>query len=223
MLPNVPQFAVAYYGALRAGAVVVPMNVLLKEREVAFYLRDSGADVLFAWHEFAGAAHAGAEQSAAEVVLVEPGQFEQLLARCEPAPEVAARADDDTAVILYTSGTTGTPKGAELTHGNLARNVEVSVALFGLDADDGHAGRAAVLPRVRPDLRPERHDRRRRPADAAAALRRRSRAGDHRARRRDGLRGRADDVHRDARTTPERRTPRRSRSASRAAPRCRSR
>ena len=49
MLPNVVQFAVCYYGALRAGAVVVPMNVLLKEREVAFYLRDSGANVLFGW------------------------------------------------------------------------------------------------------------------------------------------------------------------------------
>ena len=45
MLPNVPQFAVCYYGALRAGAVIVPMNVLLKEREVAFYLRDAGAKV----------------------------------------------------------------------------------------------------------------------------------------------------------------------------------
>src|SRR4051794_9085353 len=133
MLPNVPQFAVCYYGALRAGAVVVPMNVLLKEREVAFYVRDSGANVLFAWHEFAAPAHAGAEQSGAEVLLVEPGQLEQLLARCEPAPEVAARAADDTAVILSTSGTTGTPKGAEPTHGNLGRNVEASVALFGLD------------------------------------------------------------------------------------------
>src|SRR3954452_20025046 len=90
MLPNVPHFALGYYGALRAGAVVVPMNVLLKEREVAFYLRDSGAKVLFAWHEFAAPAHAGAEQSGAEVLLVEPGQLEQLLARRGPAPEVAA-------------------------------------------------------------------------------------------------------------------------------------
>jgi long-chain acyl-CoA synthetase len=109
------------------------MNVLLKEREVAFYLSDSGAKVLFAWHEFAGAAHAGAEPSEAEAVLVEPGQFERLLTRCEPAPGVAARAADDTAVILYTSGTTGTPKGAELTHGNLRRNVEASIALFAIE------------------------------------------------------------------------------------------
>src|SRR3954466_7288290 len=83
MLPNVPHFAVCYYGALRAGAIVVPMNVLLKQREVAFYLRDSGAKVLLAWHEFADAAHAGAEQASAECVLVEPGAMETLLAHCE--------------------------------------------------------------------------------------------------------------------------------------------
>ncbi len=132
MLPNVPYFAVCYYGALRAGAAVVPMNVLLKEREVAFYLGDSEAKVLLAWHEFADAAHAGAEQAGAECLLVEPGELETLLGRCEPVAEVADRRDHDTAVILYTSGTTGTPKGAELTHGNLLRNVEVSVGIFGL-------------------------------------------------------------------------------------------
>jgi long-chain acyl-CoA synthetase len=133
MLPNVPHFAACYYGALRLGAAVVPMNVLLKEREVAFYLGDSEATVLLAWHEFADAAHSGAERAGAECVLVEPGQLEDLLARCEPVPEVAERKADDTAVILYTSGTTGTPKGAELTHDNLLRNVDVSVGLFGID------------------------------------------------------------------------------------------
>ena len=91
MLPNVPYFAACYYGALRAGAAVVPMNVLLKEREVAFYLSDSGARVLLAWHEFADAAHAGAEQAGAECVLVEPGELEALLARCEPAADDRAR------------------------------------------------------------------------------------------------------------------------------------
>jgi long-chain acyl-CoA synthetase len=133
MLPNVAYFPVCYFGALRAGAAIVPMNVLLKEREVAYYLGDSEAKVLLAWHQFADAAHAGAEQTDAECVLVEPGEFEATLARCQPAPEVAERRPEDTAVILYTSGTTGTPKGAELTHSNLLRNVEVSVGLFGLD------------------------------------------------------------------------------------------
>jgi long-chain acyl-CoA synthetase len=133
MLPNVPYFPVCYYGALRAGAAIVPMNPLLKEREVAFYLDDSEAKVLLAWHQFADAARAGAEEAGVDCVIVEPGAFEQLLADAEPAPEVAERRPDDTAVILYTSGTTGTPKGAELTHSNLLRNVEVSVGLFELD------------------------------------------------------------------------------------------
>ncbi len=60
MLPNVPQFAFAYYGVLRAGGDVVPMNVLLKQREVAFYLGDSEAKLIFAWHELADAAEQGA-------------------------------------------------------------------------------------------------------------------------------------------------------------------
>ena len=63
MLPNVPQFAAAYYGILRAGAVVVPMNVLLKSREVAFHLGDSQASLVLAWHGFAEDAVAGASTS----------------------------------------------------------------------------------------------------------------------------------------------------------------
>src|SRR4051794_36493431 len=133
MLPNVEYFPICYYGALRAGATVVPMNVLLKEREVAYYLRDSGAGVLLAWHAFADAAHAGADQTNAECVLVEPGPFEAMLDRCAPLADVVGRAGSDTAIILYTSGTTGTPKGAELTHDNLLRNVAGAVDVFGLD------------------------------------------------------------------------------------------
>jgi long-chain acyl-CoA synthetase len=109
------------------------MNPLLKEREVAFYLGDSGAKVLFAWHQFADAAQAGAGQTAADCVLVEPGEFETLLERSAPSGDVAELDGGDTAVILYTSGTTGKPQGAELTHSNLLRTVEVSVGLFGLD------------------------------------------------------------------------------------------
>jgi long-chain acyl-CoA synthetase len=134
MLPNVPYFAACYYGALRVGAAVVPMNVLLKEREVGYHLAHSGATLLLAWHEFADAAHLGAEHAGAECVLVEPGDFETLLRRCDPVDETVERAAADTAVILYTSGTTGTPKGAELTHENLLRNVEVVIDLLGIDA-----------------------------------------------------------------------------------------
>jgi long-chain acyl-CoA synthetase len=126
MLPNVPEFPVAYYGVLRAGAVVVPMNVLLKRREIAFYLSDSGAKLLLAWHGFAGEARTGAEEAGAELIEVEPDSFAALLAEHEPTAALAATDSEDTAVILYTSGTTGKPKGAELTHSNLHRNADVT-------------------------------------------------------------------------------------------------
>src|SRR4051812_49914866 len=125
MLPNVPYFAVVYYGVLRLGAVVVPMNVLLKGREVEFYLKDPEAKVLFAWHEFAEPAEKGASEAGAEAILVKPGEFEETVGKAEALTEVAERDGEDTAVILYTSGTTGTPKGAELTHDNLLSNVEM--------------------------------------------------------------------------------------------------
>ena len=60
------------------------MNVLLKKREVAFYLEDPGAKLLFAWEDFAEDAEAGAKEAGAECVLVKPGEFEKLLAEAEP-------------------------------------------------------------------------------------------------------------------------------------------
>jgi long-chain acyl-CoA synthetase len=122
MLPNVPYFGIVYYGVLRAGGAVVPMNVLLKSREVRFYLSDPGARHLFAWHEFAEPAQEGAREAGAEAIIIKPGEFEQLLAQAPEARADAAREPSDTAVILYTSGTTGTPKGAELTHSNMLEN-----------------------------------------------------------------------------------------------------
>ncbi|MFK0019775.1 long-chain fatty acid--CoA ligase [Streptomyces sp. NPDC090798] len=137
MLPNVPEFALAYFGVLRAGGIVVPMNPLLKSREVAYYLGNSGARLLFAWDAFADEARTGARQAEAEVVVVSPGAFDSLLASAPSVEDLADRHEDDTAVILYTSGTTGQPKGAELTHANLIRNCDIVAGdLLQLTADD---------------------------------------------------------------------------------------
>ena len=137
MLPNVPYFPVVYYGSLRAGGTLVPMNVLLKGREVRYYLEDSGAKILFAWEGFADAAEEGTQEAGAECIIIRPGEFEQLLGSAEAANVVVERDPQDTAVILYTSGTTGQPKGAELTHANLTRNCEAAAKVFeGLGPDD---------------------------------------------------------------------------------------
>ena len=83
MLPNVPHFAVCYYGVLRAGGVVVPVNVLLKRREAAFQLRDCGARLLFAWEGFAGEAQPGRRRGR-DCVLIAPRGFEPPLPAAEP-------------------------------------------------------------------------------------------------------------------------------------------
>jgi long-chain acyl-CoA synthetase len=126
MAPNTPEFIELYYGILRAGAVVVPMNPQFKSREVDYYLSDSAAALALAWHGVADQAAAGAKSAGTDLVIIEPEDLAATLASCDAAPAVANRASSDTAVILYTSGTTGQPKGAELTHANLISNIEVT-------------------------------------------------------------------------------------------------
>jgi long-chain acyl-CoA synthetase len=137
MMPNTPEFPELYYGILRAGAIVVPMNPLFKSREVEYYLTDSGAALALAWHGVAGQAAEGASRAGTDLVTIEPGKLAGTLGQGAPTRTIVAREASDTAVILYTSGTTGQPKGAQLTHDNLLRNVEVtSTTLLNLRPDD---------------------------------------------------------------------------------------
>ncbi|MGY2701475.1 long-chain-fatty-acid--CoA ligase [Nocardioides sp. HB32] len=151
--PNLPYFTVVYFGILKAGATVVPLNVLLKGREVGYHLNDSDAKAYFCFEgtpdlPMAQEGYAGFQQAddcryfftitadlgapspiagtetVAQALAVQSGEF-----------ETVGTDEDDTAVILYTSGTTGQPKGAELRHRNMRDNALSGEALFGANPD----------------------------------------------------------------------------------------
>ena len=152
--PNLPYFPIIYFGILKAGATVVPLNVLLKAREVAYHLDDSGAKAYFAFEgtpelPIGDAAWEGfqATDSCDEFFLIKldseapepmepPEYYAPLVAHQPPTFDTVDTDDDDTAVILYTSGTTGQPKGAELRHRNMRDNALAGAELFGADADN---------------------------------------------------------------------------------------
>jgi len=139
MCPNVIEFTQAYFGILYAGCTVVPLNVLLTAPEVTYHLQDSDSKLLIAHPLFGDPAREGAE--AADVPLVwaaggeTPGLLE--LTQHDPLDGLHPTQASDTAVILYTSGTTAKPKGAELTHANLLMNATVVVPrIISIDETD---------------------------------------------------------------------------------------
>ena len=136
MLPNIAAAPIAYYGIWRLGAIAVPMNPLMQGREVRFYLSNTGSKALIGSPGFAGAATDGAESAGAKLWLVDDAELSRLTADIPEFGSPVERANPDTAVILHTSGTTGTPKGAELTHGSLGSNQDVIVRLVKLTDED---------------------------------------------------------------------------------------
>ncbi|MCB9551680.1 MAG: AMP-binding protein [Myxococcales bacterium] len=148
LLPNVPAFPVAFYGALRLGAVAVPLNPALTAEELDFMLAEAGVAVVVTVPAVADGLDAALRARAALVVLgadgagpadagaAEAGAAEAGPADAGPAPAVAAVDGDRPAVIVFSSGTTGRPKGVTLSHHNVVSNVRVNAAEVGMTAAD---------------------------------------------------------------------------------------
>ncbi|MCP3939943.1 MAG: long-chain fatty acid--CoA ligase [Desulfobacteraceae bacterium] len=158
---NLPHFPMVYYGILKTGAVVVPLNVLLKGREIAYHLKDSEARAYFCFQgtpelPMAREGLAGFDQVGncehffiitEDLEAVSPIEGTQTLGQfvseASPICDIELTSPEDTAVILYTSGTTGFPKGAELSHSNMTMNAVTMRFLLQSKSDDIHA---IVLP-----------------------------------------------------------------------------
>lgn len=131
-LPNVPEFAFAYLGALKLGAIAVSINANLKRDEVEFLLKDCGAKVVVATNELRQ--HLPSE--ALERVFVVGEDFEPALESASAVPEAVEMQPHDPAVIVYTSGTTGRPKGATLSHANVIHNIDAKRRYLGIRPAD---------------------------------------------------------------------------------------
>jgi len=141
LMPNVPDFPRVYYAILSLGGVVVPVHALLVAREIGFVLTDSRAKVLVAAAPLLAQGTAAAEQAGVSLLAVMGGEDVQrldiLATEVEPVATYVERQPDDEAVILYTSGTTGTPKGAVLTQLNMTMNAVISSGqVLNLTVDD---------------------------------------------------------------------------------------
>lgn len=141
MMRNSPEFVIAYYAAVRLGAVVVPLNFMLKPREVEFILANSGAVGIVAQATYIPAIQSAVAEMPEFRFIVSCTDaegaipFSEILAE-NISPAAAGVDASDLATILYTSGTTGKPKGAMLTHGNLMVNVESCAEALLANPDD---------------------------------------------------------------------------------------
>ncbi len=162
--PNLPYFAFVYYGILKAGAVVVPLNVLLKPREIAYHLDDSDAKALFVFEGTAelpmgqmGKAAFDETETCKNLIVMTANpaaknpiegstHLSSIFATSSTSFDMLATQESDTAVILYTSGTTGVAKGAELSHSNMVFNAIYSSKLFNKNIPVSKRTALVVLP-----------------------------------------------------------------------------
>jgi len=177
MIPNSPQYVIAYYGILRAGAVAVPCNPLYVARELEHQLKDSGARTIFVLSRFYSVVKDAQPGAPLEHIIVtnikeyfppvlrllftvakekKEGHranlagdplaipFQRFLAHAPARPQPVSLSLDDTAVLLYTGGTTGVPKAAELSHRNIMANAIQTKTWF--SAADGEETVLAALP-----------------------------------------------------------------------------
>ncbi|KQX73812.1 AMP-dependent synthetase [Aeromicrobium sp. Root472D3] len=130
--PSVVEFPVVYLGLHAVGASVITMNTMATSPEIGYVLDDSEASLVVVWHECADAARAAAGERGLDVWVVDDGAAFD----AEPVDEAHEHAPDDTAIILYTSGTTGRPKGVELTAANLLDTTASFLPVLALTPDD---------------------------------------------------------------------------------------
>ena len=152
--PNVPFFPIAYYGILKAGGVVVPLNVLLRPREIQYHLEDSKALIYLcfegtpelpmadlgieAFNQVDSCEHMFVMSASNQAAMEQKGMptLTSLMAGQATEFDYVPRSNDDLALLIYTSGTTGYPKGAMLTHTSVTENSLLAIPLLNYTSDD---------------------------------------------------------------------------------------
>lgn len=156
MIPNFPQFLLSFYGILKAGGVVTACSVLLTEHELAYQLNDSGAEIIIAWDNQLEKINTIKDRTRLRHIIITnvldyapmapsnppeiagTRQFLNLINETKPnPPKFEINPKEDIAVLQYTGGTTGLPKGAMLTHYNLVSNAYATKTWVGSEVERG--------------------------------------------------------------------------------------